>query len=130
MKKRESEELEQKPKKMRLGIIDYIDCAHYLPGHGKCGRVHGHTYKIEVTIEGKVQENGMVIDFYDLKKGVKETLAEYDHRLLNELFEFPSSEHLCQQLHTRLFENLGFPLKVRVWEGEGKWCELDGLALS
>jgi len=46
--------------KMRLGVIDYIDSAHYLPGHGKCGRVHGHTYKIEVIIEGEVRENGMV----------------------------------------------------------------------
>ena len=65
--------------KMRLGVIDYIDSAHYLPGHGKCGRVHGHTYKIEVVVEGEVRENGMVIDFYDLKKGIKETLQEYDH---------------------------------------------------
>ena len=48
--------------KMRLGVIDYIDSAHYLPGHGKCGRVHGHTYKIEVLVEGEVRENGMVID--------------------------------------------------------------------
>ncbi|MDD3042498.1 MAG: 6-carboxytetrahydropterin synthase QueD [Methanosarcinaceae archaeon] len=115
-------------RKMRLGIIDYIDSAHYLPGHGKCGRVHGHTYKIEVVIEGEVQENGMVIDFYDLKKGVKETLEEYDHRLLNDLIEFPSSEHLCQQVHVHLFEKFGFPLKVRVWEGEGKWCELDNFS--
>jgi len=42
---------------MRLGIIDYVDSAHYLPGHGKCGKMHGHTYKIEVLIEGEVQEN-------------------------------------------------------------------------
>ncbi len=74
---------------MRLGVIDYIDSAHYLPGHGKCGRVHGHTYKIEVVVEGEVRENGMVIDFYDLKKGIKETLQEYDHTLLNDILDFP-----------------------------------------
>ncbi|KKH50149.1 6-carboxytetrahydropterin synthase QueD [Methanosarcina sp. 1.H.A.2.2] len=113
---------------MRLGIIDYIDSAHYLPGHGKCGRVHGHTYKIEVVVEGEVRDNGMVIDFYDLKKGIKETLQEYDHTLLNDLIEFPSSEHLCQQIHSRLLERFGFSLLVRVWEGEGKWCEMDNFS--
>ena len=38
---------------MRLGITEYIDCAHFLPGHPKCGQVHGHTYKVEVVIEGE-----------------------------------------------------------------------------
>jgi len=60
-------------KNMRLGIIDYIDSAHYLPGHGKCGRVHGHTYKIEVVVEGEVRENGMVIDFMTLKKELRKS---------------------------------------------------------
>ncbi|HZO09232.1 MAG TPA: 6-carboxytetrahydropterin synthase, partial [Myxococcota bacterium] len=31
---------------MRLGVTDYIDCAHLLEGHAKCGRLHGHTYRI------------------------------------------------------------------------------------
>ncbi len=94
-------------------------------GMESAAKVHGHTYKIEVLIEGEVQENGMIIDFYDLKKGVKETLQEYDHTLLNELMEFPSSEYLCQHIHSKLLERFGFPLKVKVWEGEGKWCEMD-----
>ena len=37
---------------MRLGITEFIDCAHHLPGHAKCGQLHGHTYKVEVVIEG------------------------------------------------------------------------------
>lgn len=114
--------------KMRLGIIDHIDSAHYLPGHGKCGKIHGHTYKIEVIIEGEIRENGMVIDFYNLKKSVRETLQEYDHILLNELIELPSSEYLCQHIHSKLLERFEFPLKVKVWEGEGKWCETDNFS--
>src|SRR2546425_417823 len=35
---------------MRLGITEYIDAAHHLPGHEKCGRLHGHTYQVDVTI--------------------------------------------------------------------------------
>ena len=46
---------------MKLGIIDYIDCAHYLPEHDRCGTLHGHTYKIELTISGEMKD-GMVID--------------------------------------------------------------------
>ena len=42
---------------MKLGVIDYIDCAHYIPGHDKCGSLHGHTYKIEVVIEGEKNES-------------------------------------------------------------------------
>ena len=38
---------------MKLGITEYIDCAHYLPSHDKCGRLHGHTYTMDVIIEGE-----------------------------------------------------------------------------
>ena len=51
---------------MKLGIIEYIDCAHFLPGHHKCGALHGHTYRVEVTIEGE-NKTGMIVDFGDLK---------------------------------------------------------------
>ena len=104
--------------KMRLGVIDYIDSAHYLPGHGKCGRVHGHTYKIEVLVEGEVRENGMVIDFYDLKKGIKETLKEYDHILLNEIIEFPSSNTSASIFTPASWRGSAF--RLRSGSGKGK----------
>ncbi|MBI4415972.1 MAG: 6-carboxytetrahydropterin synthase, partial [Euryarchaeota archaeon] len=46
---------------MRLGITEYIDCAHHLPGHPKCGQLHGHTYQVDVSIEGDHQ-GGMLLD--------------------------------------------------------------------
>ena len=55
---------------MKLGITEYIDCAHHLPGHSKCGRLHGHTYTIDVVIEGE-KKGGMIVDFADLKTAVK-----------------------------------------------------------
>lgn len=110
--------------KMRLGIVDYIDSAHYLPGHGKCGKVHGHTYKVEVVIEGEKTESGMVMDFYDIKKNVKEVLAEYDHVLLNDILEFPSVENMCEHVHARLSARLPYPVSLKIWEGQGKWCEI------
>lgn len=107
---------------MKVGIIEYIDCAHYLPEHKSCGEPHGHTYKIEVTVEGE-KKKGIVIDFHDLKAVVREVLRDYDHRSLNEVIDFPSCENLCESIYERLQGKLGFPFTLRVWEGRNKWVE-------
>jgi 6-pyruvoyltetrahydropterin/6-carboxytetrahydropterin synthase len=108
---------------MRLGISEFIDCAHFLPGHPKCGQLHGHTYKVEVTIEGE-QKGGMVIDFNELKTRTREVLHQYDHRNWNDVLEFPSVENICALLSQKLRERVPFPLTLRVWEGHGKWAEM------
>ncbi len=108
---------------MKLGIIDYIDCAHYLPGHDKCGVLHGHTYKIEVIIEGE-NKSGMILDFAELKKAVKNALSFFDHKTLNDILEYPSVENICQAIRGKLEEHIPFPLTLRVWEGHGKWVEM------
>ena len=108
---------------MRLGISEYIDCAHLLPGHAKCGQIHGHTYKVEIVIEGEAS-GGMVVDFSDLKAQARSVLQKYDHRNWNDFLEFPSVENICELLSRQLKEKLRFPLTVRVWEGHGKWAEL------
>ena len=108
---------------MRLGVAEYVDCAHFLPGHSKCGALHGHTYKIELTVEGQVK-GGMVIDFADLKQAVREVLAHYDHRSWNDFLEYPSVENICDLLSGKLKDRLMFPFTLRVWEGHGKWAEI------
>ena len=60
---------------MRLGVTEYIDCAHFLPGHKKCGQLHGHTYRVEVVIEGE-PDRGMIVDFAELKAGTREVAKE------------------------------------------------------
>ena len=109
---------------MRLGITEYIDCAHFLPGHPKCGQVHGHTYKVEVVIEGESDRGGMVVDFNDLKARTREVLQKYDHRHWNDVLEFPTVENICALLSRQLKERIPFPLVIRVWEGNGKWAEM------
>ena len=108
---------------MKLGCIDYMDCAHFLPGHPKCGSLHGHTYKVEVIIEGE-KRNGMIIDFGDMKQIISAVLAEYDHKSLNDFLEYPSVENICEMLQGRLRRRWEFPFTLRVWEGAGKWAEL------
>ena len=109
---------------MKLGVIDYIDCAHYIPGHGKCGETHGHTYKIEVVIEGEPNDSGMIIDFSELKKSIKVGLSFFDHKMLNEIIEFPSVENICRAIKAKLSEYIPFPFTLRIWEGHGKWVEM------
>ena len=109
--------------KMRLGIIEYIDSAHYLPEHETCGIVHGHTYKIEVIVEGESSE-GMVVDFGDLKAATRRVLQRYDHRNWNDVLEYPSVENICELLSGELKSQIEHPFVIRVWEGNGKWAEM------
>jgi 6-pyruvoyltetrahydropterin/6-carboxytetrahydropterin synthase len=108
---------------VRIGITEYIDCAHFLPGHAKCGSVHGHTYRVDVTIEGD-HRGGMLLDFADLKAQTRDVLQRYDNRHWNDVLEFPTVENICVLLSEQLRERIKFPLVIRVWEGSGKWAEL------
>ncbi len=109
---------------MKLGITEFIDCAHFLPGHVKCGQLHGHTYKVEIVIEGESGAGGMVVDFNELKTQTRAVLAQYDHRNWNDVLEFPTVENICELLSRKLREKIRFPLLIRVWEGNGKWAEM------
>jgi 6-pyruvoyltetrahydropterin/6-carboxytetrahydropterin synthase len=108
---------------MKLGVIDHIDCAHFLPGHDKCGTLHGHTYKIEVVIEGE-KKDGMIVDFSELKRSIKDVLNCFDHKTLNDLLEYPSVENICELIKQKLAERISFRFTLRVWEGHGKWVEM------
>lgn len=83
-----------------------FDMAHALYGYdGPCKNIHGHTYNLSVTLKGKVikdntnPKNGMVIDFGDLKKIVKENILDkYDHALvLNENASYSKSEVISNE---------------------------------
>ena len=107
-------------------MTEYVDCAHFLPNHPKCGAMHGHTYRVELTVEGQIK-GGMVIDFADLKQAVRETLSPYDHHSWNDFLEYPSVENICRLLGEKLKDRLAFTFTLRVWEGNGKWAELESV---
>ncbi len=59
------------------------EMGHRLPEHfGKCKNIHGHSYKMIVELEGEVEESGMVMDYYDLKKIVEPIVEKLDHSFL------------------------------------------------
>ena len=71
-----------------------FEAAHVLPMHpGKCSRVHGHSYRLEVTVAGPIGDDGMVIDFDDFSERVHRAVIDrLDHRMLNDVVENPTVE--------------------------------------
>lgn len=115
---------------MRLGVTETIDCAHLLPGHPKCGQLHGHTYTVEVVVQGETGDDGMVLDFAELRAQIRQVLGQYDHRHWNDFLEYPTVENICQRVAGELSETLAFPFTIRVYEGRGKWAETTGAPRS
>lgn len=93
---------------MELRKTFQIEAAHRLPnvptGH-KCARLHGHSWRIEVAIEGPVgNETGWVMDYADLKASFQPIHDQIDHNYLNEIpgLENPTSERLAVWLWNEL----------------------------
>jgi len=103
-----------------------FDAAHYLPSYkGKCENIHGHTYKAIICIEGTPDEEGMIIDFVELKQVLwKEIFSQLDHKLLNEIIPVPSAENIAVWIFKKTEKVLpsirkDIKLKwVEVWETE------------
>jgi 6-pyruvoyltetrahydropterin/6-carboxytetrahydropterin synthase len=99
-----------------------FDSAHWLPnvapGH-KCGRMHGHTYRVRLSVIGDINlETGFVIDFGDLKGLVKPVIDELDHQVLNDWITNPTCENLAMYFAERV---LGLDV-VEVWETPTSGC--------
>lgn len=107
-----------------LSVKSHISAAHFLRGYeGKCRDLHGHTWHIEVTIQGEgLDAIGLVADFGILKKRLEEFLMPLDHVCLNDLAYFkehnPTTENIARCVY-RNFAPAIAPLKIRkvqVWE--------------
>ncbi|MDD1722504.1 MAG: 6-pyruvoyl tetrahydrobiopterin synthase [Methanosaeta sp. ASP1-1] len=115
---------------MKLGVITEFDAAHSLPGYqGKCAHMHGHTYQVEIVVEGEVGENGFVMDFYQLKKITSGALQDLDHSCLNQILPNPTAESIAQWIADRLARDLeGSAVRLsslKLWEGKNKWVMID-----
>ncbi len=99
-----------------------FEAAHVLPYHpGKCGRPHGHSYRLEVAIRGALQPEGpargMIEDFEKIKAVVRgEVVDVLDHRNLNDLIENPTAEHIAMWIWHQLDTHLKGLDEVTLWE--------------
>ncbi len=124
---------------MRYGVVTKIfhfESAHHLPGHrGKCAYLHGHSYRLEVTIRGPIKEgpgesdDGMVMDFSNLSRIVRFSVIErLDHRDLNEVTQLhTTAENLVHWIWNELTSH-GLPeallYRIRLWETESGYVEI------
>jgi 6-pyruvoyltetrahydropterin/6-carboxytetrahydropterin synthase len=99
-----------------------FEAAHALPNHpGKCARMHGHSYRLEIAISGPLRRNGpsrgMVEDFDALEALVgTEILAALDHRTLNETIENPTAEEIALWIWKHLEPALPSLDELVLWE--------------
>lgn len=109
-----------------------IEAAHRLPqappGH-KCGRLHGHSFKIAIHVGGPIDPNhGWITDFGDIKSAFAPVHSELDHQYLNEIegLENPTSENLCRWVWDRLHRSLPGLSRVVVRETCTTGCIYEG----
>lgn len=115
----------------KVAVTSHFSAAHFLRNYrGKCESLHGHNWKVEVTVSSnKLNSLGMVMDFSDLKRLVSEVLEELDHTHLNELEYFsgkgerihnPSSEEIARYIFSKLKKEIVKRKctlqEVRIWE--------------
>jgi 6-pyruvoyltetrahydropterin/6-carboxytetrahydropterin synthase len=103
---------------MRITKEFSFDSAHKLDWHsGKCKNLHGHTYKLMVTVEGELNDNGIVVDFDDIKKAVKsEVLGKLDHAFLNDIISNPTVENIVIWIWDKLKPRLPSLLELKLHE--------------
>jgi 6-pyruvoyltetrahydropterin/6-carboxytetrahydropterin synthase len=95
-----------------LSVQTHFSAAHRLVGYdGACANLHGHNWEVEIFVRGsRLNELGMLVDFKDIKKAIREVMQEVDHCDLNQLPAFlrenPTSENLARYLHSRMGEHL------------------------
>jgi 6-pyruvoyltetrahydropterin/6-carboxytetrahydropterin synthase len=96
---------------------------------GKCENVHGHNYRVRVTVEGEsLNEAGLLVDFSELKRLLRASIEKLDHVFLNDVAPFdrinPSAENMARHFYQEIAQGLTdgarpHPVRVaevKVWE--------------
>lgn len=99
-----------------------FDAAHNLLSYkGKCEKLHGHTYEIVVVLEGVPDEEGIIMDFIELKEIIKnEVIDILDHSYINDIIPQPTAENIAVWIWNKLeakIERVNCHLyEIQVWE--------------
>lgn len=101
----------------------------HLPDDHPCKRIHGHSFKITITVNGQINEDtGFVMDFSEIDSVFSPIHEMIDHAYLNEIkgLENPSSENLCQWIWSKLSSSLPGLKKIEIKETESTGCIYQG----
>lgn len=117
-----------------VSVQAHYDSAHFLRNYqGKCERLHGHRYVVEVALaKNELDESGIAFDFVVIKKYLRDLANALDHENLNDLEPFLELEPSAENQAKYFFEELkrGLPAAVasailytRVWETPTQWAQ-------
>ena len=115
-----------------------FESAHHLLGYdGACANIHGHSYKMQVTVSGyldhdckPIASDCMVIDFKDLKRIVEDKIiSTHDHTILNSIYHNPTAEVMVISMFYSIQSELPADVKlesVKLWETSTSFAEYRG----
>ena len=111
---------------MIITKIFTFDAAHKLINYdGPCANLHGHTYKLYVSVKGPVKD-GFVIDFVDLKKIVKDkVISKLDHITLNDVIKQPTAENIIIWIWKQLEKELNLT-ELKLYETPDSYAIYNG----
>jgi len=105
-----------------------FSAGHALRGYkGKCENVHGHNYRVRVTMAGEqLDANGLLVDFVEIRRAMRAVIEKLDHRLLNEVPPFDTVNPSAENMARYFFEEVSRELQsgparvtaVTLWETE------------
>jgi len=111
-----------------LMVESKFSAAHQLRGYkGKCEKLHGHNWRVTMAVTAeRLDEQGIAIDFHDLKKFLREVLDQLEHTCLNEIFPFtqinPTSENVAKWIYDNMAKKVNDDnievASVTVWESD------------
>lgn len=93
--------------------------------HGKCENVHGHNYKVRITVAGeRLDATGLLVDFVQVKRLMNDVIDYLDHQFINDLPPFdelnPSAENIAKYFYDRISSGLNGGearlSEVKIWE--------------
>jgi 6-pyruvoyltetrahydropterin/6-carboxytetrahydropterin synthase len=117
---------------MKITQAFTFEAAHRLPNvpvTHRCFRMHGHSYRVELRLEGPVDlETGFVVDFFDVEHAFKPLLEQLDHHCLNEIegLSNPTAENIAVWIWERVKPLLPQVAAVLVFETAQSWAEYNG----
>ena len=116
-----------------INVKSHYDAAHFIRDYnGKCERLHGHRYEVEIALAfDDLGKGGIAYDFTAAKRHLREVTEELDHQNLNDLPAFAGIEtsaenqarHIYQAMKARLGPIGEQLLYARVWETPNQWAQ-------
>jgi 6-pyruvoyltetrahydropterin/6-carboxytetrahydropterin synthase len=110
-----------------VSVEEVFPAGHSLRNyHGKCENVHGHNYRVRVTVAGpELDDNGLLLDFAEVKRALRAIKDRLDHQFLNDLAPFdainPSAENIAKYFFDEMEQALRTAhathiREVKLWE--------------